>query len=77
LLSPLAWAGRAQVPAAAIVVRTGAGTKNIPTENVPRTQQIHSNTAETIAAALWRTKTGMSAKSTGTGTTTSTHAPSV
>ncbi len=63
--------------AAAIVIRIAAGTKNIPTENAPTTQPIHSTTAEMIAAFLWRTKTGMSATSTGTDTTTSTHAPLV
>lgn len=63
--------------AAATVIRTAAGMKNIPTEKAPMTQLVHSNTAETIAAFRWRTKTGMSATSTGTNTTTSTHAPLV
>ena len=60
---------------AAIVIKIAAGTKNIPTDNIPRTQPNHSSTAETIRALRCRTRTGIKATSTGTDTTTRTQAP--
>lgn len=52
-----------------------AGTKNSPTDNMPRTQPNHSSIAETIRARRCRTRTGITATSTGTDTTTRTQAP--
>src|SRR5204863_5324166 len=57
-------------------MRIAAGRKKIPTDNIPRRHPIHSRTVEATIAGRRRTSRGTSATSTGTDTTTRTHAPS-
>ena len=68
------WGGSRR--AAATVMVIAAGTKKIPTENIPSTQPTQSSAAETMHAIRRRRSSGTSATRTGTLRTTKTHEPS-